>query len=113
MWRGMWEIAKDVARGVVNDDVTTKAAALALYSALGLAPLVLLLVAVTSWLGPGAEDAVIARIESLVGNQPAKGIAEVVKSTKHEQRREPPSTLPALAGLAILLFSASGIFTQL
>ncbi|MGA2257322.1 MAG: YhjD/YihY/BrkB family envelope integrity protein, partial [Thermoguttaceae bacterium] len=91
----------------------SKAAALALYSALGLAPLVLLLLTVTRWLGPETEEAVVSQVESIAGNPAGKEIREIVKSTKQEHPREAPGTLSAVVGLAMLLFSASGIFAQL
>jgi uncharacterized BrkB/YihY/UPF0761 family membrane protein len=76
-----------------RDDVMTKAAALAFYSALGLAPTVLLVLTVTAWLRPGAEEAVVNQVESMVGSQAAKVVTEVVKSTKEEQQRQASGSL--------------------
>jgi membrane protein len=113
VWRNAWTITKEIVEGFGSDDVMTKAAALALYSALGLAPVVLLVLAATAWLGSGTEEAVISQVESLVGSQASKGVAEVVKNTKQEQKRQASGTLSAIVGLATVLFSASGIFAQL
>jgi len=113
MWQGVWKIMEETADCFAADDVMSKAAALAFYSALGLVPIVVLVLAVTRWLGPGTEEAVISQAESMVGNQAAKGISEVVKSTKQEHPQQAAGTLSAVCGLAVVLFSASGIFAQL
>ena len=113
MWQAVWTVTKTAANGFARHDVMTKAAALALYSALGLAPIVLLVLAVTSWLGPETDKAVIGQIESMVGSQAAKGVAQVMQSTKEEQQHHASGTVSAIVGLITVLFSASGIFVQL
>ena len=113
MWRSVGTVARETGRGIVRDDVLTKAAALALYSALGLAPLVLLGLAAAAWVGPGTEQGLAKQVQSLVGRQAARGVTEIIKSTKEEQRSHAAGTLSAVIGLATMLFSASGIFAQL
>ncbi|MEN6451530.1 MAG: YihY/virulence factor BrkB family protein [Thermoguttaceae bacterium] len=113
MWRNAWRMVKDTVGGFGRDDLMTKAAALALYTALGLAPIVLLILAVTAWLGPATQQAVIGQIDSVVGSQAAKSVAEVVKSTKQEQQRQASGSLSAIIGLIAVLISTSGIFAQL
>jgi membrane protein len=113
MWHRGWTIVKKAALNFYEDDVMTKAAALALYSALGLAPIVLLVLAATAWLGPGTEQSIVRQVESLVGGQAARGVTEVIKSTKREQTRRASGTMSAMIGLFIVIFSASGIFAQL
>src|ERR1035437_3718695 len=58
VWRSVWTVTKGAVQDFGRDDVMTKAAALAFYSALGLAPTVLLMLTVTAWLRPGTEEAV-------------------------------------------------------
>src|ERR1017187_3501303 len=82
VWRSVWTVTKEAVQDFGRDDVMTKAAALAFYSALGLAPTILLVLTVTAWLRPGAEEAGVNQVESMVGSQAAKVVAEVVKSTK-------------------------------
>lgn len=113
MWHSAWTVFTETIGGFSKDDVMTKAAALALYSALGLAPVVLLVLAATTWLGPGSQEAVTTQIESMVGSQAAKGVSEVIKSTKEEQKKRASGTISAIVGLVTVLFSASGIFVQL
>lgn len=109
----IWDLAKKTFKDFGQDDVLTKAAALALYCALGLAPLVLLVLAVTSWMGKGTEQAVLRQVDSMVGSQASKGVHEVVKSAKQEQQHQSSSTVAAIVGIITVLISASGIFAQL
>ncbi|MHB8900957.1 MAG: YihY/virulence factor BrkB family protein [Thermoguttaceae bacterium] len=113
MWHRFWTITKETLLAVTGDNVTTKAAALALYCALGLAPIVLLVLAVTAWLGPGTQQAVVQQVESMVGGQAAKGVSEVVQSTRQEEKRKSSGTVSATVGLVMVVFSVSGIFAQL
>ncbi len=106
-------MTKETAQEFASDEVMTKAAALALYCILGLAPTVLLVLAATAWFRPGTEDAVIGQVESMVGGQAAEGVAQVMKSTKENQHRESSSRWAAAIGLITVLVSASGIFGQL
>lgn len=113
MWRNAWVITKTATNDFFEHDVLTKAAALALYSVLGLAPTILLVLVVMSWVGPGTDQAVIRQVESMVGSQAARGIADVVKSAREEQSRQASGTFSAFVGLMTILFSVTGIFAQL
>jgi len=113
MWQQASIIATETVQGFNKDEVMTKAAALALYGVLGLAPTVLLVFAVTGWLGPDTEAGVLRQIESLVGDEAAQGIAEVARITKQEQVQQASGTRSAIIGLLTVLFSVSGIFAQL
>ncbi len=105
---------KKAASEFSEHDVMSKAAALALYCALGLAPIVLLLLAVTEWLGPATQEAVVGQVESLVGGEAGKGVAEVVEQSRQQREEQRSSGLvPAIVGFVVVLFSASGIFAQL
>ena len=109
-WRDSWTIVKEAAADFSKDDAMSQAAALAFYTALGLAPTILLFLAVSAFLGDGTKEKMVAQVESLIGGQAAEGIQLVVKSA--EQKPE-AGLLSAVVGIATLLFSASGIFAQL
>ena len=113
MWQTAWTIIKEAMLGFGRHDAMTKAAALALYTALGLAPVVLLLLAVTSWLGPTTQQTIVDEVEGMVGNEAGKGINEIIASTKREQEQQASGTLSAVVGLITVLISVSGIFAQL
>ncbi len=106
-------MANEVVHNFAKDEVMTKAAALALYCVLGLAPIVLLVLAATTWMGPKTENAVTGQIDSLVGGEAAEGVAQVMKSAKEKQDKEQSGTWAGVIGLITLLVSASGVFAQL
>jgi membrane protein len=93
-----------------SDDALTLAAALSFYSALSLAPLLVLLIWISSLLGGTAQQELVEQMVALVGEEGGAAIEEVVESAK-----ESP-TLGSVAGalgIATLLFSAAGVFAQL
>lgn len=51
-----WEIIKTAARDFGRDDATTHAAGLAFYTALSLSPILVILIAVTGFLGSGTQQ---------------------------------------------------------
>jgi len=109
-WRDSWTIVKEAAADFSRDDVLSQAAALAFYTALGLAPTILLFLAVSAFLGDGTKEKMVTQVESLIGGQAAEGVQLVVKSAEQKPNA---GILSAVVGIATLLFSASGIFAQL
>jgi membrane protein len=108
--RNFWGAIKETFSEFSEDEVTSRAAGLAFYTALGLAPTVMLFLTVAAWLGEGTQDALIGQIESMVGGEAAKGIDMVVESAEEKPRS---GALSAVIGIVTVLFSASGIFAQL
>lgn len=97
-------------RRFVDADLMTQSAALALYAILSLAPLLLLLVWLTSALLPGTQDALMAQIALLAGVE-----AERVARTIVENAEARPDT-GSIAGwwsVALLFVGATAVFAQL
>ena len=86
------------------------AAGLAFYTALSLAPLVLIVIKIAGLLDSHAQDHVIAQISGFAGSQAGEAVADVIQAAN---RNEATGTLAAALGLATLLFSATGVFAQL
>lgn len=87
------------------------AASLSLYTLLSLAPLVILTIAMTSFVfsRPVAQHAVVSEFRSIVGDEGAHAIQTVVSYGK-----APGSTgLAAVIGVLVLLFGASSVFGEL
>jgi membrane protein len=105
-----WRTLQRAVSDFVDDDATTLAGALAFYAALGLAPIVLIVIKVASVLDPRAQDHIIAEIVGFVGPRTGVVISEIVAAAE----QQPDSgTIATLLGLATLAFSASGVFGQL
>ena len=92
-------------------DVPTLSAALAYYSVLSLAPLLVLAVSISGLLF-GAEAArgqIVWEIQDTVGRQGAEAVQSML-----QQAREPAAGMvAAVLGLVTLLLGASGVFAQL
>jgi membrane protein len=108
--RQIWIVLRKAVSDFSLDDVTTLAAALAFYSALGIAPLVLIVIKITSVLDPHAQDHIVTEISDFVGPKTGEVIAEIVAAA---DRSETTGTIAAILGLATLAFSATGVFSQL
>ena len=91
-------------------DVMTLAAALAFYTALSLAPLLLVLLSVISFLGFDAQKEFLQQVDALMGPQASEGLKLIVKNT-HEHPQL--GSLTGLLGIIFLVFSASAVFGQL
>ena len=106
-WRPLW----DAINGFIDDDALTYAAAIAFYTALAFAPLIIILVACLSlFLGDGAQAELIDQIRSVIGPSAAK-IAEGVLASG--AARPELSSWAGVAGGVALLVSATGVFAQL
>ena len=111
-----------------QDDAMAKAAALAFYTALGMAPMLLLTIAVASFLPAGSQQRMIEQIEGIVnlqqstpseaasaqgGDDVASAIDEMVANAERRQREMSAGTWSLVVGIATLLFSAGGVFSEL
>ena len=98
------------ADGFSKHDIMTLAAALAFYTALSLAPLVLLIIAVIGVMGGNYQDEFLRQVQSLMGSDAAGALSLIVKNANaHESK----TTLSGIFGTFVLLFSASAVFAQL
>jgi membrane protein len=109
-WRDGWELIRDSAKELSEDEAMPRAAALAFYTALGLAPTVLLFLTVAAFLGEGTKQALAAELQSLVGGEGARAIDMVVR---HAESKPAAGVFSAVVSFLTVLFSASGIFAEL
>src|SRR5437868_3947095 len=105
------EITKAAAADWSADKAPQLGAALAFYSVLSLAPLVILALSVVSLFFEArvAAEHFLAQVESMVGAEGAKAIAGIL------QRAHQPKTgaVAAVLGIVTLLLGASGVFGAL
>ncbi|MET0617181.1 MAG: YihY/virulence factor BrkB family protein [Luteibacter sp.] len=96
--------------GFSDDELMTRAAALAFYAALSFAPLLLLLVWVISLLHPEWRDQLTEALSSVVGSRAAGAIDTVINSAKAHPRL---GDIAGVIGIGVTLFGASAVFAQL
>jgi membrane protein len=103
-------LAQTFAKGFSIHHLMTQSAALAFYTALSLAPLIVITLSVVGLLGQDSQKQLLAQISSLMGEQAATAITAIVNSAKE---RPELGSLAGVIGVIALLFSASGVFAQL
>jgi len=94
----------------VADDVLTLAAALAFYTMLSFAPLIVLAIWAASATGPGAENALLDQIHAIAGEQARAAAEAVIQSGK---MRPELGSVAGVAGLVVLVVGATTVFAQL
>ena len=109
--RDVWPLLKEAAKDWDDDNASRLAAALAYYTLLSIAPLIVLSVAVAGVaFGEQAARGEIAReISSIVGEQAARAIEGIISNA------EAPAAgiASTVIGLVVLLLGASGVFSEL
>jgi YihY family inner membrane protein len=87
------------------------AAALAFYTILSLAPLMILTVAMLALIlqRSAAEDQLLRQVGSLIGSQGAQAVRGMIEQTQHPAS----SALASIAAIATLLWGASSVFGEL
>jgi len=109
--REIWDTVKETASDWLDDNASRLAAALAYYSLLSLAPLLVITIAVAGvFFGPdAARGRVAGELGGIVGGEAAQGIQAVVASA-----RSPASGLVStVVGIVTLFVGASGVFGEL
>jgi membrane protein len=110
--RGAWEIVRAAASDWVEDKAAQMGAALAFYSVLSLAPLVVIALAIVSLVLPDTKTATaqfLSQVESMVGAEGAKAIQGMLDNSQEQKS----GVLASILGVITLLFGASGVFGQL
>lgn len=103
-------VVKATVEGFSDDELMTRAAALAFYAALSVAPVLLLMVWILSLLHPGLEAQLTEALRTTVGEKAAGSLQAVIASAHAHPRL---GHVAGIVGLGVTLFSASAVFAQL
>jgi membrane protein len=106
------EIVGETIREWSQDKASRLAAALAYYTVFSIPPLMVVAIGIASLFMDRAtvEQQVVNQAASLMGQQGGEAIQTILQSAEEPGDGE---LLPTLLGVALLLFGASGVFTQL
>jgi membrane protein len=108
--REVWTVVKEAATGWMEDNATRLSAALAFYTILSIAPLLVILTAVIGLFDP---DTAADQLQKQMGGLAGPAGADVAK-TAVENAKDPKSgILATVIGVGTLLFGASGVFGEL
>jgi membrane protein len=108
--RKAWDVAQATVSEFVDDDCATLAAALAYYTALGLSPMLVLLLWLATFAGEDMQQRMVAELQGLVGPQGGQALKAVVDNADATPAL---GTFAGIVSLVTLLFSVSGVFGQL
>lgn len=103
-------ILRETYQNFFDDDALTLAAALAFYSALSLAPLLIILFWMASFLGEKTQQDLVTQIVGLIGEQAGQTIKSIVDNA---DKRPSLGNLAGVISMGALAFSAAGVFGQL
>jgi membrane protein len=107
----LWEIVKETGSDWSEDNATRLAAALAYYTVLSIAPLLVVAVSVAGLVygEEAARGQIASQIASVVGPEAGKGIETMISNAKSPEA----GTIGSIVGIIVLLFGASGVFGEL
>jgi len=108
--RAVWDVAKETVSELFDDDAMTLAAALAYYTALGMSPVLVLLLWIATFAGESTQQRLVEQLQGLVGPQGGEAVKAVVENAEATPGL---GTFAGIVSLATLLFSVSGVFGQL
>ncbi|PZO21790.1 MAG: ribonuclease BN [Leptolyngbya foveolarum] len=107
-----WSLLKQSFAEWQRDKVSRLAAALAYYTAFALAPVLVIVIAIASFLFEQStvQGRIIDQLQSLLGKDGAEMVREMLVSA---QSQDSNSFLATVVGVALLILGASGLFIQL
>jgi membrane protein len=96
--------------GFSDGELMTRAAALAFYSALSFAPMLVLLLWIFSFLHSGWQRDLTHSLNHVIGKSAADSVTEVINNAKSRPRL---GNVAGIIGIIVMLFAASAVFAQL
>ena len=104
-------LARRAVKGWIDDGAATMGASVAFYTLFSLAPLLLVAIGLAGFFvgHDEAQAALIGQVSSLIGDQAAMGVEDLLdRASTWEQ-----GVIPAIIGIATLVFGATTVFAEL
>jgi membrane protein len=110
--KSLWNFLKDIAMQWLEDGPFQLAAALSYYTLFSLAPILIIAIAVAGlFFGhEAATNQIVHTLQSLVGQESAKAIQEMIQNASSKPKTGIISTV---LGVGVLIFGAGGVVSQL
>jgi membrane protein len=107
----IWQLLKEAYDDWVEDKASQLGAAMAFYSILSLAPLLVIAIAIAALVfgEAQAKQQLSDQMQQLMGPEGAEAVTSLIKNAQQPK----VGTIAAILGVATLLFGASGVFGQL
>ena len=110
-YKAIWPMLRQTFSAWNEHEAPRLGAALAFYTILSLAPLVILVIAIVALIfGHSiAQDQLLGQVDSMIGHRGSEAVKEMI-----EHAQEPASgTFASIIGVITLVFGASGVFGEL
>ena len=110
-YRALWTMLRETFVAWNEHEAPRLGAALAFYTILSLAPLVILVIAIAALIfgHSAAQGQLLAQVDGLIGRRGSEAVRAMI-----EHAQKPASgTFASIAGVITLLFGASGVFGEL
>lgn len=105
---------KSTAQAFMAHDAMSLAAAVAFYTALSFAPLVMIVMTIGGLLGETTQSQLIGFFEQQLGPRASEVTQEIIENAETAERKEPKSGVVRwTVSIAILFVTASAVFAQL
>src|SRR5882724_381975 len=106
-----WTLLRETVVSFIEDEALSRGAAIAFYAVTSLGPVLLVVVAVAGMAfgEDAARDAIVNEFSGLIGGQGAELLQTIIKSASAKSS----GTLAGLLGLATLLVTTSGVFSEM
>jgi membrane protein len=107
----VWELLKDTVVSFMDDDALSRGAAIAFYTVTSIAPLLLIVIAIAglAFGRDAAQNAIIAQLSGLMGEQ----TAAVLKSAVASASDKSSGIVATIIGILTLMATASGVFGEM
>ena len=110
-YKAIWPLLRQTISAWNDHEAPRLGAAIAFYTILSLAPLVILVIAIAAFVfgHSAAQNQLLGQVESMVGRQGSEAVKGMI-----EQAQKPVSgAFASIIGVITLLFGASGVFGEL
>jgi membrane protein len=106
-----WELLKDTVLSFIEDEALSRGAAIAFYTVMSLAPILLIVIAIAglAFGQDAAQNAIIAELSGLMGPQTAEMLQSAVASASGTSS----GIIATIVGMMTLTITASGVFGEL
>jgi membrane protein len=109
--RALLGLGRRALKGWIDDGAATMGASLAFYTLFSLAPLLLVAIGLAGFFvgRDEAQAALLAQVAHLSGEQAALGVEDLLDSAARWEQ----GSMPAIVGVAMLVFGATTVFAEL
>jgi len=111
MFSAAWKMLKDTVLAFINDEALSRGAAIAFYTVVSIAPVLLIVIAIAglAFGRDAAQNAITEQLSGLMGQQ----TAEVLQAAVASAANKPSGVVATIVGIITLMVTASGVFGEM